>query len=867
MVSLTIPGVDIDTGNGISHVMLNKTTGLKPITFVRAIHDSRTCANRFYLQGIRVTDQQFGYSVNYLVDQYIRLEPLQTAVKHSIVRPRVDLLWTQLMRPLFWHSDRCPTKLMATPVQYPTYGFLVLPMLTLTERLMFQSYLLSLLYFYNNLLANLLSTLPLFDNICLFKLSVPVASCLAFNSTNFIAYFYRSALKSNHRSNDISQSFRQKLCSLLKSMFSLYLPVMSIILLLYPLKFDSSSSVLMNRRLFVDNQSSDESIVNLLYYMSSLVLCLTLWPLIAGLFRCLYLCLVGCPQSERFDDLVDNSINLNEMSIEKTETSIDNNNIVYKDIFKNNSNCIVWAHFVDTIQQNGWSKLELHTNQHWPDSYQAYYAGLIEGYLTHQLITDHYFNKLDGYFTADDDEYKQKLQDFVEKNIKFMTTMLTTANNPYWHCVGLVLYQLTGLQDGYNWAINGSGGGGGGDGDGSNKSVLLEVRIDIKPMDKVFLLNLIPDLDVLEEVFDKQSRDRLLLGEGHHCSAIVKPLADGSDLLVGHNMWSTYHSMLRVIKKYDFGYHLDRETTNEPLIPGSCMSMSSYPGAVLSCDDFYILSSGLVVLETTFEILNNRKLWSGVRPDSTVPEFIRVLVANRLARSGSEWSELFGRYNSGTYNSQFMIVDYNRYRCGLRPDQLPDDVLWITEQLPDMMHSEDMTEMLRRDHYWSSYNIPYFEDIYRRAGYPELVEKYGQYFSRTNSPRARIFRRDHCLVRDIQSMMRLMRSNSSPTDPLSRYPGCRPPYSADLAIAGRNDLNDPDGYYSIPVLGFRPRGAIDAKITSSKLIETNRMFAVSGPTNQSLPTFQWSTTSVKGIRHRGQPDKWDFQPVYVDWLL
>ncbi|XP_054155880.1 uncharacterized protein LOC128954329 [Oppia nitens] len=320
MVSLTIPGGDIDTGNGISHVMLNKTTGLKPITFVRAIHDSRTCANRFYLQGIRVTDQQFGYSVNYLVDQYIRLEPLQTAVKHSIVRPRVDLLWTQLMRPLFWHSDRCPTKLMATPVQYPTYGFLVLPMLTLTERLMFQSYLLSLLYFYNNLLANLLSTLPLFDNICLFKVSVPVASCLAFNSTNFIAYFYRSALKSNHRSNDISQSFRQKLCSLLKSMFSLYLPVMSIILLLYPLKFDSSSSVFNNRRLFVDNQSSDESIVNLLYYMSSLVLCLTLWPLIAGLCRCLYLCLVGCPQSERFDDLVEKSINLNEMSIEKTET-------------------------------------------------------------------------------------------------------------------------------------------------------------------------------------------------------------------------------------------------------------------------------------------------------------------------------------------------------------------------------------------------------------------------------------------------------------------------------------------------------------------------------------------------------------------
>ncbi|CAG2164390.1 unnamed protein product [Oppiella nova] len=503
---------------------------------------------------------------------------------------------------------------------------------------------------------------------------------------------------------------------------------------------------------------------------------------------------------------------------------------------------------------HNWAQIEIHTNEGQPDSQQAYYAGVVEGYLTHELIANHYHNKLHDYF-ADDSGYELRLKQFMDTNLEFMAKQVHTyrSTDPYWHCVALVLEQITGLQDGYDWRTRGHR--------------PLGPRIDIRVFQEVFLLNLIPDLDVLEEVLRKKCVDRLL-GEGK-CSAIVKPLADGTDLLVAHNMWSTYHSMLRLVKKYDFRYHMlpnSNTGATNGLIPGHCMAHTSYPGAVLSLDDFYITSAGLVVQETTFEILNNETLWESVKPDSVL-EFIRVLVANRLSTGGAQWAQVFSRYNSGTYNSQFMVVDYKLFRTGTTPDQLADNTLWICEQLPALIRSQDMTEHLRRHHYWPSYNVPFFDNIYTNGGYHELTHKYGDYFSYYRCPRAQIFSRDHSSVRDTTSLMRLMRSNDYTVDPLSRYPDCTPGYSADLAIAARNDLNDPDGRYAIPVLGFRARGAIDAKVTGNDMVRAYGMYAVSGPTHLSQPPFQWSTTRVSGVRHEGQPDKWHFPPVTVDWLF
>lgn len=40
------------------------------------------------------------------------------------------------------------------------------------------------------------------------------------------------------------------------------------------------------------------------------------------------------------------------------------------------------------------------------------------------------------------------------------------------------------------------------------------------------------------------------------------------------------------------------------------------------------------------------------------------MVANRLATTASEWVDTFIKYNSGTYNNQFMILDYKKFIPG-----------------------------------------------------------------------------------------------------------------------------------------------------------------------------------------------------------
>lgn len=78
--------------------------------------------------------------------------------------------------------------------------------------------------------------------------------------------------------------------------------------------------------------------------------------------------------------------------------------------------------------------------------------------------------------------------------------------------------------------------------------------------------------------------------------------------------------------------------------------MSSYPASLFSGDDFYTMSSGLAMLETTIGNSNVTLYKQFVRP-TTVLEWMRNLLANRLAGSGPEWVQVYSQFNSGTYNN------------------------------------------------------------------------------------------------------------------------------------------------------------------------------------------------------------------------
>ncbi|XP_056131210.1 putative phospholipase B-like 2 [Lampris incognitus] len=504
---------------------------------------------------------------------------------------------------------------------------------------------------------------------------------------------------------------------------------------------------------------------------------------------------------------------------------------------------VAWANFTDDIKNSGWSFLEVTTSRQYNDSIQAYAAGAVEASVTSQLIYKHWMNTLVGYcgpFTFES-EYCQRLKSYITTNLQWIQEQIQGRPNvPYWHQVHLALLQLKGLEDSYNEQLS-----------------FPKDSFSINPFG-FLLFQMGGDLEDLESALNKSSQTRPL-GSGS-CSALIKLLPNNKELLVSHDTWNTYQSMLRIMKKYNFAFNMSPMDSSQP--PGGIQAFSSYPGSIFSGDDFYILSSGLVTLETTIGN-SNPALWKFVNPTGAVMEWLRNIVANRLAATGKEWAEIFSMYNSGTYNNQWMIVDYNKFTPG--KTDITKQLLTVLEQIPGLVVYTDKTPELMEKGYWASYNIPYYVEVFNASGCNELVEKYGPWFSLHQNPRARIFRRNQTAVTDFDSMVRLMRYNNFKEDPLSRCDGCNPPANGENAIAARSDLNPANGTYPFDALGQRPHGGTDMKMTSYTMFREFGMLAVNGPTWDQVPPFQWSTSPYKDLVHMGHPDIWAFKPIQVTW--
>lgn len=507
------------------------------------------------------------------------------------------------------------------------------------------------------------------------------------------------------------------------------------------------------------------------------------------------------------------------------------------------ANYVAVANFTDDINKSGWSYLEVSTSLSYNDSLQSYAAGLVESAVTSQLIYKHWMNTLMGYcgpFTRDP-EYCQRLKQYITTNLQWITQQMNAHNDSsYWHQVRLSLLQLKGLEDGYNGQVDFPTG-----------------NVSIDPFG-FLLFQLGGDLEDLEAALNKSSQARTV-GSGS-CSALIKLLPGNKDLLMSHDTWNTYQSMLRILKRYNFAYRTS--PTEKSVIPGRIQAFSSYPGSIFSGDDFYILSSGLVTMETTIGNSND-DLWKFVKPQDVVMEWLRNIVANRLAENGRDWADIFSRYNSGTYNNQWMIVDYKLFVPG--EGQMKPGLFTVLEQIPGMIVTADKTEELLKMGYWASYNIPYFEEVFNASGGQELVQKYGSWFSFSENPRAQIFRRNQTLVTDIESMVRLMRYNNYKDDPLSRCNECDPVQNGENTISARSDLNPANGTYPFGALRQRSHGGTDMKMTSYEMVKNFEMLAVSGPAWDQVPVFQWSTSPYNKLLHMGHPDRWDFPTVHVKW--
>ena len=490
-------------------------------------------------------------------------------------------------------------------------------------------------------------------------------------------------------------------------------------------------------------------------------------------------------------------------------------------------NEVVLAVFTDKVEETGWSSLTIDTKfGTFTDEQIANNSGFAEGFLTAKFIYYSWQNTMAAQCkTGICDKiwsWIQEQHDWVDANEP------NYEGSKYWHQVHLMHVQIAGLAAGYK---------------SSGQPALPDYAFD--------LFQLSEECVAIESSMRVKPTRPTFLGS---CSALIKVSDNFDDIWFAHDTWGGYESMLRIFKRYYLPYSLNMRSGNK--IPGSNITFSSYPGVLHSIDDFYVINSGLAVMETTNTIYND-ELWKSVEKNA-IMEFSRVMIANRLAESAEDWTEIYSRYNSGTYNNQWMVLDYKKFS----PGNIADGTLYVLEQLPGYIERQDMSYVLREKKYWASYNIPFFAEVYNRTGTREMADKFGDWFTHEGHPRAKIFKRDEGKVNDIPSLLKLMRYNDFMNDPFSKCVCIPNNASGENAIASRSDLNPADGTYPIPEEAHRLHGATDTKITSYRLYANDQVVAVAGPTWDQQPPFKWSTSGHVGNRPLGHPDEFKFESVY-----
>jgi len=487
----------------------------------------------------------------------------------------------------------------------------------------------------------------------------------------------------------------------------------------------------------------------------------------------------------------------------------------------------VKAEYSATQMTTNWDVLKLQSNGVAKDENQAYAAGYLEGYLTAENSRNHATNMagLIGQNTND------KVRQWFSRNMQWMDGMTKAQNatSDFWFHVGLNWIYYQGIFDGTQAKLPPS-----------------------QQFDSVsfFIFSNLPDLMDVAPACQVQSAQRSQdwrrmnktayeqwVVMNSHCSALIKILPDFSDIFFGQTTWMNYNMMNRVYKVITMKYNASRSTN------AKTVSMSSYGGAISSQDDFHLMDNGMVTIETSLEVLN-MSLYEYTQPESLLYGY-RIMTANRMATSAQEWTTIFGRYNSGTYNNEWLALDLSKFTP---KKALPAGTMWISNQMPGKYMAVDATERLALG-YIPSYNVPAIPEIFEYAGYPAAVAQQGpEMNSYELCVRAQIFRRDQGNVKDMASFKFLMQYNNYENDPISAG---NPVY----AIMARGDL--PISGSSQPPMCF---GALDTKAGSYSLWKASgaAVEAFGGPTPQQ-PVFDFNTTAaVQCGPHIGMADSFAF---------
>ncbi|XP_011167263.2 putative phospholipase B-like lamina ancestor [Solenopsis invicta] len=471
------------------------------------------------------------------------------------------------------------------------------------------------------------------------------------------------------------------------------------------------------------------------------------------------------------------------------------------------------AYYKTGIFESGWSIIEIETSSKYPDTVQAYAAGLLEGSLTWQIIHHHWHNTVNAVCEKWADEC-QKLMEFLRENTAIVRERAErlAATDPFWHMVRLFYLQLDGLEAGWRFAVRRS-------------------RQTVEMSKEHFLwLAMAADLPDLERaLIDSDSYREYIKGMIFLKSLSREEL--GPLVAIGHTTSAPYAKMLRLLKKYTFGYHVLPISKTSAPVPSKSIIMSSYPGALSSHDEFYLIqgeSRELIVAGTPLTV-SNHSLWNFMNAKNQVMSSVRVMAANRLATNGHSWSRSMSLQNA---------ADVARLWITLEPR---DNVIWLIEQLPGLIRTTDISKKFTNtDVLWAIGEV-HLSETNMAIGENEEEDD--------DETKNELVARLQNNITTAEDFRRLIRGDShekltTENDDQSQI------------LTNRGSLKKVD----------LPFGIIDTKIILADADGVANFEATSGPIMLgSTQPFQWSTT-FPNVSHIGQPDVFDFDSVIPLWV-
>ena len=458
----------------------------------------------------------------------------------------------------------------------------------------------------------------------------------------------------------------------------------------------------------------------------------------------------------------------------------------------------------DTHYTTGWAYVTVQTDGSYPDWLQGYAAGYLEGYLTYDLIWATKNNKQIALLEMGLVTMPKKASEFIQNQTNWINeTIYSNPDDNYWNLVNATMSQLYGMYDGYVKAVN------------ENNKTNWTLTFD-----EFYLITYAVDLP---DVVSKYSLVDIHLPR---CSFLLKIIDDS--LYVGQTTWTDFTDMVRTYRVYNFNFQ-------NPLVNAKKISFSSQPGAISSQDDFYIIDGSRVVAETTI-VAYNPLVYEYLHYDS-IPYWVRVTLANLAFTDQSSWADMYFKHRSGTYNDQWLVVDFNSYNASKGDFSHAKDIIWMIEEFYTLTSAIDVTqELLVPQGYVASYNAPYNKTLW------ELSKNLDHY---DNNPRAKLFAKYAPEIKNLEDFQNVMRKNNhSDTDLYC------------LAIAPRCDLQ------SVTDIPF---GAIDCKITNDNMVTQHQAWIQSGPTTYGdLPPFNWTDWPRFDKKLAGMPEIFNFTWQYVD---